>query len=63
MTTFGRHAHLGPYEILSPLGAGGIGEVYRTLDSQRLRQAAAPLLLEPAAVGGVRPPGSMEGQP
>jgi serine/threonine protein kinase len=31
---------LGPYEVVAPLGAGGMGEVYRAQDT-RLEKAAA----------------------
>ena len=38
---------LGPYEILSPLGAGGMGEVYRSRDT-RLHRDVAIKVLPPA---------------
>ena len=35
---------LGPYEILSALGAGGMGEVYRATDTRLKRQVAVKIL-------------------
>src|SRR5215470_16634916 len=35
---------LGPYEIVSPAGAGGMGEVYRAVDSRLNRTVAIKIL-------------------
>jgi eukaryotic-like serine/threonine-protein kinase len=46
---FAALARLGPYEIISPLGEGGMGEVYRALDTRLGRQVAIKILAEKLA--------------
>src|SRR5215831_9444992 len=42
--TLSAGTRLGPYEILSPIGAGGMGEVYRARDRKLDRDVAIKIL-------------------
>ena len=42
--TLASGTRLGPYEILAPIGAGGMGEVYRARDARLKRDVAIKVL-------------------
>ena len=42
--TLSSGVRLGPYEILDPIGAGGMGEVYRARDTRLDRQVAIKVI-------------------
>ena len=51
--TLSAGTRLGPYEILAPLGAGGMGEVYRARDTRLERDVAVKVLPERLAANAV----------
>ena len=47
MTVLSAGARLGPYEVVAPIGAGGMGEVYRARDTRLGRTVAIKVLAQP----------------
>jgi len=45
--------HVGPYEIVAPIGAGGMGEVYRARDTKLNRDVALKILPEAFTLDGM----------
>jgi serine/threonine protein kinase len=43
------HTQLGPYEVISPLGCGGMGEVYLAEDTRLHRKVALKILRDDLA--------------
>ena len=52
--TFTTGSRLGPYEVVAPIGAGGMGEVYRARDT-RLGREVAVKVLPPAVASDLEP--------
>jgi serine/threonine protein kinase len=46
--------HTGPYEIVSPIGAGVMGQVFRARDTRMKRQVAVKILPEEFAANAFR---------
>ena len=45
---------LGPYEVLAPIGKGGMGEVYKARDTRLDREVAVKVLPQPFATEAAR---------
>ena len=53
-STLAPGVRLGPYQVLEPVGAGGMGEVYKAMDTRLERVVAVKLLIRQWAEDGER---------